>query len=208
MQIENANRISIWDSAELYFRIHDNILWFHWIILISLMCSSVRFHRLAELTSLRSENVLSTSHVTTGALALIAMRLGSSPSKSSSDPLKTFDILWILSNQVFSWWPPSTWLQMARVWASPSDPLHSPMTSEDKHHVIRPLPFVGSEANFMVFLNSIPGRRRTRRPLAIHRPAWDAGKNSIFGPFEAKKMFLSCRSFKVQISANSREKCK
>ena len=26
----------------------------------------------------------------------------------------------------------------------------------------------------MVFLNSFPGRRR---PLAIHRPAWDAGKN-------------------------------
>ena len=26
LQIENANRTSIWDSAELYFRIHDNIL--------------------------------------------------------------------------------------------------------------------------------------------------------------------------------------
>ena len=42
------------------------------------------------------------------------------------------------------------------------------------------------EATFMVFLL---GRRRTRRPLAIHRPAWDAGKNSIFGPFEAEKCF-------------------
>jgi len=51
-----------------------------------------------------------------------------------------------------------------------------------------PPQFVGSEANFMVFLNSIPGRRRTRRPLAIHRPAWDAGKNSIFAPFEAKNV--------------------
>ena len=30
----------------------------------------------------------------------------------------------------------------------------------------------------MVFLNSVPGTRR-RRSLAIHRPAWDAGKNSV-----------------------------
>ena len=80
---------------------------------------------------------------------------------------------------------------MAWVWASPSDPLHSPMALEDKHHVIRPPHLWGQgtkvisallfpEATFIVFLNFVPGRTTRTRPLAIHRPAWDAGKNNFF----------------------------
>ena len=84
-----------------------------------------------------------------------------------------------------SQWPPS-WCFIESHFHMLNDLQRPPMASEDKHHVIRPPHLCGQgtkvisallfpEATFMVFLNSFPGR--TRRPLAIHRPAWDAGKN-------------------------------
>ena len=85
---------------------------------------------------------------------------------------------------------PPSWCFIESHFHMLNDLQRPPMASEDKHHVIRPPHLWGQgtkvisallfpEATFMVFLNSVPGRRTRTTSLAIHRPAWDAGKNVL-----------------------------
>ena len=57
------------------------------------------------------------------------------------------------------------------------------------------------EAPLMVFLNSVPGRTTTtrRRPLAIHRPAWDAGKNRIEFVLSSTSFTISCNNMRFSL---------
>ena len=76
---------------------------FHWMIKVSLMWSSANEVLFGVFRPLRDEIMRFTSHVKVRALAMLAVRFGSIPSKSSSNPLSNLAIFWTSSKTtVFS----------------------------------------------------------------------------------------------------------